>query len=223
MKSEALLSKLEDNLRKKAQVHELITVSHHEAGHAIYGLLHFMRISEVYLLESPIKDRINGITHFDSLLNSKGTETVTLTQECLNNEICMYFAGLAAEKHLFKITSGMDQFPRFLKNGCQEDIAEISKLIKKYDLAPPGKKRYAFKKKLFSETLNELQANWDGVTLVAHALFKNKRLNYQELKELLTKKSSNKDFWKSQFKTINYIFEYQDSLTEREIKSIISN
>ncbi len=211
-----------ENARRKAQIHELITVSYHEAGHVIYGLLHFMKIDQAFLFESKtIKGRINGLTHFDSILNPGELFDSDLIAGRVNAEVCMHYAGLVAEKHLFKMTSGSDKFPLFLKDGSEDDIYEVAQMIKKHNLALPGKKRYAYKKKLMKETLSELQNNWKAVSLVAHVLFEKKKINFLELKELLTKKSADKEFWKEQFKTINYIFDNRDTLDEKKLKSIL--
>jgi len=48
--------------------------------------------------------------------------------------------------------------------------------------------------------------HWEAIDLVAHSLFKHKRLSYQDLKVLLTTKSRNRKFWKETFKEIDQIF-----------------
>ena len=213
---------LEDIRKKFAQTHELIFVSYHEAGHAVYGLLHLMKINPVYLFESKKQKRIWGVTHFESILDSENIQDSDLISERTHSEICIQYAGLAAEKYHYKTVSGSDKFPISLKQGAECDTAAAAFLIKKYNLAPPGVKRYSYKKKLIKETFNELYDNWDAVTLVAHALFEKKRLNFLELQNLLIKKSKNKSFWKEQFKIINYIFDNKDALDIKEIKSIMS-
>jgi hypothetical protein len=213
---------LENIRRKFARTHELIFVSYHEAGHAVYGLLHTMMIGPVYVFESKREKRIWGMTHFESILDSKDITDPDLISERLHSEICMQYAGLTAEKYHYKTMSGSDKFPMNLKYGSESDTSAAAVLIKQFNLAPPGRKRYAYKKKLIKETLHELQDNWDDVTLVAHALFNKKRLGFSELRDLLTKKSKNKSFWKEQFKTINYIFDNRDALDEKDLKSILS-
>lgn len=73
------------------------------------------------------------------------------------------------------------------------------------------------------EAQNELHAHWDAVTLVAHALFRHRKLNYQNLQELLTKRSKNKKFWKEQFKKISYFYDKSKSLDEFDLKIILSS
>ena len=213
---------LEHTRRKFARTHELIFVSYHEAGHAVYGLLHFMMIGPVYVFETKKQKRIWGMTHFESMLDSKKITDDSLILDRLHSEICMQYAGLTAEKYHYKTISGSDKFPMDLKQGSESDTFAAALLIRQYNLAPPGRKRYTYKKKLIKETLNELKDNWDAVTLVAHALFEKKRLSFLDLQNLLIKKSKNKSFWKEQFKTINYIFENRDSLDNKELISILS-
>lgn len=211
------------NLRRKfARTHELIFVSYHEAGHAIYGLLHSMMIGPVYVTESKKEKRIWGITHYESILDDKRITNADLVSTRLHDEICMQYAGLTAEKYHYKSISGSDKFPANLKYGSEEDTSHAAGLIKQYNLAPPGRKRYAYKKRLIKETFYELQDNWDDVTLVAHALFNKKRLGFADLQLLLTKKSKNKSFWKEQFKTINYLFDNRADLDEKELKIRLS-
>lgn len=211
------------NLRRKfARTHELIFVSYHEAGHVICGLLHHMMIGPVYVIESKREKRIWGITHFESTLDDKKITNANLIAKRLYSEICMHYAGLIAEKYHYKSISGSDKFPMNLKYGSESDTSAAAALIKQYNLAPPGRKRYAYKKRLIKETFHELQDNWDDVTLVAHALFNRRRLGVADLQLLLTKKSKNKSFWKEQFKTINYLFDNRTALDEKDLKSILS-
>lgn len=208
--------------KKMAKTHEFISTSYHEAGHTIYGLLKFLKVDPVYVFENNHKKRIWGLTHYEPLRELDEIQDQALLDLLVHNEICMSYAGLVAEKNHFKKVSGSDTFPMVLKNGSEDDIMEAAVLIRQYQLAPPGQKRYVFKKKLMKETLIELEEHWDAVTIVAHALFEKKRLNFSELKALLIKKSENKEFWKEQFKLISYIFDNIKSLDDKEIKSIIS-
>lgn len=209
------------DIRKKAyQVHELISTSYHEAGHTIYGLLHCMKIESVYVFEAPKSKRIEGFTHYNSpTLDS--IQDSTLLMDRIHAEIGLSYAGLAAEKRYFKISSGSDKFPLFLRDGSSHDTHSASQIIKKYNLAPAGKKRYDFKKKIIKEVNQELQENWDAVTLVAHALFQKKKLYFSELKTLLTKKGPNKEFWKQHFKAICYQYDNAHILGEKDFKYML--
>jgi hypothetical protein len=205
------INSIEDLRRKVTQVHEYIATSYHEAGHTIYGLLHFMKIESVYVFEHKKSKRIEGFTHYESPPLKEITDNSLLMDRVLA-EVCLSYAGLVAEKHQFKLFSGSDKFPSFLKDGSSNDTMEAATLIKKYNVAPPGRKRYEFKKKMIKKVSLELQDNWDAVTLVAHALFQKKKLYFADLKELLTKKTKNKKFWKEQFKTLATIYDFDDGL-----------
>jgi hypothetical protein len=168
-----------------------------------------MKIDSVYVFENKRSKRIEGFTHYDLPNLSKITDSEILVT-FFKSEVCFRYAGLAAEKHLFKSISGSDKFPIFLRDGSSDDTLSAAALIKKHNLVAPGRKRYEYKKKIIKETLNDLKDHWNAVTIVSHALFQKKSLNFLELKTLLIKKSNNKVFWKEQFKNIEYIF--NDSL-----------
>lgn len=211
-----------DDIRKKiTKIHELISTSYHEAGHTVFGLLHGMKIESVCVFQNKRNKRVEGFTHYNSP-DMEEIEDADLFNYLLNSEICIKYAGLAAEKYHFKTISGSDKFPIFLRDGSSDDTLTAAALIRQYNVAQPGKKRYAYKKKVIRETLHILQDNWEAVTLVAHALFQKNHLSYNELKDLLIKKSSNKQFWKEQFKAINYICENHETLDEKSLKSILS-
>jgi hypothetical protein len=203
-----------------AKCSELLSTIYHEAGHTIYGLLHFIKIETVYVSEDKTSKRIEGFTHynFSTLENIK--DPILLLNR-INAEIGLFYAGLAAEKYYFKIASGSDKFPLFLRDGSSYDTYSVSNIIKKYNLAPPGRKRYDFKKKIIKDANQELQNNWEAVILVAHALFKKKKLCFLEIKTLLTKKSKNKEFWRNQFKIINYCCDNEHTLDEKDLKCMI--
>ena len=116
------------------------------------------------------------------------------------------YAGLTAEKFHFKKMSGSDKFPLYWRDGSSDDTKDAAYLIKRFSPVAPGKKRYAYKKKIIKRTFTLLEQHWDAVTIVAHALVQKKRLGFSELKELLIKKSEDKEFWKDRFKDIADIF-----------------
>jgi len=208
-----------ENIRKKVtHTHELISTAYHEAGHTIYGLLHYMKVNMVHIFEDKKSKRICGFTHFNYPMAME-VEDSELSKALMKSDICVNYAGLVAEKYHFKNVSGSDKFPGFWKNGSSSDTMAAAALIKQ--LATPGRKRYNLKKKLIKETHQEIHQHWEAVVLVSHALFQRKRLYYSDLKEILTKKSENKEFWKAQFKNIDYIFENGEDLDEKSLKSIL--
>lgn len=189
--------------KKVTKTYELINTSFHEAGHAVYALLSLMKVSSVYIFEHKIYKRVHGFTQYES---HDLDENHINFHILLEQEIGLSYAGLLAEKYHYKSISGSDQIPMFIKEGSYEDLLAIRKIIEKYNLAAPGKKRSAYKQKMARKTLSVLIKHWDAIELIAHGLFKHKRLSYDDLRELLTKKSKNKVFWKEQFKNINQSF-----------------
>ena len=211
-----------DQVRKKlTYTHDLISTSYHEAGHAVYGLLHFIKVPSVYVFENKKNKRIEGFCHYESSIEIPDIKDSVLQTDRVKAEIRLKYAGLAAEKYYFKTICGSDKFPLFLRDGSSDDTLSAAALIRTYDLVPPGRKRYAFKKKLIKETLEDLQDNWDAVTVVAHALFQKKRLSYLDLRKLLTKKTNDPEFWKQNLDVLDVIFDKQKPLDEKGLKYIL--
>lgn len=195
--------------------------SYHESGHAIYCLLHYMRVESVHISENKRSKRIEGFTNYYSynidVINDK-----VLFNKLLNTEICVSYAGMIAEKHNFKLLCGSDKFPLFLKDGSSEDTLSASNLIKRYKISTPGKRRQMYKKRLVKIINKELQDNWEAVIIVAHELINNKKIYFSDLKKILLKKSKNKIYWKEQFKLIDSIYNNMEGFDEKKIKDILS-
>lgn len=186
---------------RATEIHELISTAYHEAGHTAYALLNFMKVTSVSVFRSKRSKRA-GVTcyshptDFDSI---KGTSLFRILSEI---ELGVRYAGQEAEKMLFKSLSGSDHVPQFIKDGASEDIKRADSFIRKHNLLPHGKnkKRSYFKKRLLKKVQGELSDNWDSVTLIAHSLYHHRKLTFDDLQKLLTTKTRNKKFWKSQFK-----------------------
>jgi len=192
-----------NEVRKKVtKTYELISTSYHEAGHTIFALFHRMKVNSVYVFEHKILKRIHGFTQYECGNSEENTNITAL----LEQEIGLSYAGLLTEKHHFKSISGSDQVPMFIKEGSSDDLLAIRQIIQKYNPVPAGKERNAYKKKIARKSLTMLIEHWEAIDLVAHSLFKHKRLSYQDLKVLLTTKSRNRKFWKETFKEIDQIF-----------------
>lgn len=210
------------NIRKKFhQTHELISTSYHEAGHTVYGLLHMMDVGSVLVFEDKKSKRIHGFTHYNPT-DLANTQDISLFNDRLHAEICLSYAGLVAEKRHFKMISGSDKFPMFLREGSSHDTSEACALFQRWSLCKPGKERYNYKQRLIRQIDQELIEHWDAVSLVAHGLFKKKKLEFHELQSLLTKKAKDKRFWKEQFKTLNYLYKNNEGLDEKELKIKLS-
>ena len=194
-------------VRKKAtKTHELIFTSHHEAGHTIYALLHIMYVCSVCVYENKKLKRILGTTYYDTFYDDfDSVKDPILLNKLILTEISMNYAGVMAERHLFKSISGSEQVPKYITSGSFDDNENTAKIISQYNLAEPGKKRYAYKQKICRKVHATLQNNWDAVSIVAHELYKRRKLEYIDLKILLTTKTINTKFWKEQFKKIDYI------------------
>ena len=210
-------------IRKKVtKTHEFISTSYHEAGHTIYALLHLMRVTSVSVFENKKLKRVHGHTYYEYPSEFDEIQDLDLLNTLVRAEVGISYAGLIAEKTLFRSISGSRQTPMFISDGSAEDNKSAREVIKKYNLAPPGPKRTAYKRKLMREVQNDLHTHWDAVTVISHALFKHRRLSFEDLRELLTKRTQNKKFWKEQFKKISYFYDNNQTLDEKDLKSILS-
>jgi hypothetical protein len=206
------------DIRKKiTATHEMISTSYHEAGHAIYSLLCGMRVPYVCIFTNKKNNRVEGFCHYETP-DVASLQDANLVFSLVDSEIGIKYAGLTAERYNFKIISGSDKFPMFLRDGSSDDTLSAAALIRKYNIVSPGKKRYSYKKRKINQVLKELQIYWDDVTLLAHLLFAKKRLSFFDIKKLLIKKSPNKNFWKEQFKIISEIFDKNMYLDESYLK-----
>src|SRR5690242_13055202 len=104
---------ISDIRKKVTHTHELISTAYHEAGHTIYGLLHYMQINTVCIFEDKKYKRICGVTIFNYPIESCEVDDIELFNKLIRSEICINYAGLAAEKYYFKIISGSDKFPGY--------------------------------------------------------------------------------------------------------------
>lgn len=194
--------------------YDLIMVCYHEAGHAIYALLHSIKVEGIDIREDKINERIEGLTHYVCLHEDEfGSSPVV--NKILTAEVGVKYAGLIAEKEHFKNISGSDKFPSFLKDGSSDDTISAAHLIRKYKLSQPGRKRYIFKKKLINSVSKDLQANWNAVTVLAHFLFSKKKINYPVLKYLLTHKTNNREFWKKKLRAVESIFDSNQEIDDK--------
>jgi len=153
---------------KIVYVYDLISTSYHEAGHTIYALLHFMNVLSVQIFPDEY-NRINGFTNYE-FISADYVHDQLLKKYAINSELSVSYAGLISEKYYFKTISGSNKFPIILNDGSSEDFALATKIIIKYNLAPPGKKRHILKQQLTDNVLQELKIHWDVVSLVAHEL-----------------------------------------------------
>ncbi len=210
-------------IKKKSQHLDLIFISIHEAGHAILYLLNSFIVNNIVITKSsdPTLSYSAYTTH-QAYINFSDNFTDELKNKIIIGEISSLYAGLAAEKYYFKVISGIETFPMVLQNGCYSDNATAAKLIKSYNLAPAGKKRYLLKKKIIKETEKTLQNYWEDVLLISKRLIKSKKIDKKQLKRLLTTKSLKKDFWKKLYSIIEYLDDNHQKISSDEIISLLS-
>ena len=92
------------------KTHEFISTSYHEAGHTIYALLHLMKISHVAVFENKKLKRIHRETYYDHPGDFDWIQDLELNA-LVRADVGMSYAGLIAEKTLFKNISGSSKTP----------------------------------------------------------------------------------------------------------------
>lgn len=209
-----------DITQKITSIHEMISTSYHEAGHAVYALLCGVKVPSIVISQNKTDNVVEGFCYYE-IPYFPNVKDDNIILGLINYEIGIKYAGLAAEKHFFKNISGSDKFPIFLRDGSSDDTLSAAAIIRQYNVVPPGKKRYQFKKRIIREVLNVLKIHWEDVTLLSHFLFAKKKVSFYDIKDLFIKKSQNKKFWRKQFKNIQHIAENNLSIDEKNIKYIL--
>jgi hypothetical protein len=205
-------------MKKQSIDYSLIAAAHHEAAHTIIALLNLIQVSDVSVRIDEAD--ATGLTQFYMYKNSH-TDDKELSNILIFADLQVAYSGLTGERIYYKDICGSSKFPLHLRIGSSEDFASAQKLIRTNNLAAPGPETSALKKKLQSEVESMLIAYWDDVKLVAHALYQRRKLYYVDLKNLLTRKNDRKDFWKMQFKLINFIHHDSKIPEEQEVKEAL--
>ncbi len=215
------MTQLKSTTRKLGQVLEITACCFHESGHVLYGLLAHMKITSVSITYS---DVVEGTTYYLRVDEYLPTDKIddSLVLPFAMDEVRMAYAGITAERLFYRDTCGSSKFPLVLKEGSSQDIKAASDTIKKANLAPPGKKRQELKRQVQQELAHTITEHWSDLKLIAHTLYKTKRLSFDDLKALLTKKSSRREYWKKQFREITMLFDETSSLDKAEIVAIMN-
>lgn len=208
---------MKSTTKKQSFDYELIAMSYHEAGHAVIGLHNYLRVFNVNVM-TPTK-REGNANFF--VYGSDEVDDEELGKILFVSEVQTVYAGLIAEKMYYKDICGSSKFPMHLRIGSSYDTSSASFIIRKYNLAPAGKKTNLFKKQIRYDVEQLLFEHWDAVKEIAHSLYQKKRLTFDELKYLLTRKTDHKDFWKDRFKKINFIHNEKNYPTEAAVKDLL--
>lgn len=208
---------MKSTLKKQAFDYNLIAMSFHEAGHVVCALNNYLY---VYNANVMTLTRHEGNTNF-YVYGCDAVDDEELHKILLIFELQAMYAGLIAEKLYYKDICGSSKFPMHLRIGSSYDTKLASKIIRKNNLVAPGKKTFLFKKQVQYDVEQFLAEHWDAIRVVAHFLYKKKRLTFDELKYLLTRRTEHKDFWKSKFKKIKMIHNDNNMPTEEIVKDLV--
>lgn len=205
------------DVKKQALDYGIIACSFHEASHTVCAIHNCIKISSVHTSSETVNEGTTDYYTLDvSVFEDNDLLTILLMQE-----LQVLYGGLVGEKIYYREICGSEKFPMHLRIGSSSDISAASNLIVNHDLAKPGKHRMLLKKKIQSDVAAILNEHWSAVKIVAHALYKKKRLSFEELQHLLTRKTDNKDFWKDRFKKIRLLYNETSNLDETSIRDII--
>lgn len=220
-------SKFLDLAKRQAFDHELLLTCYHEAGHTLCALFSLLKVDSVRVASlKKIKDktyyRIDGDTSYYTISELDKIQDLELLNICLILELRTIYAGLVAEKMYYQDISGSNSFPMILKMCSSVDIQQSSIIINKYKLGIPGKERLSFKKKIIKDIEKIMNIHWDAIKIIAHALYKRKKISYESIRYLLCKNSKYKFIWKRKFKLMNIIHNSK-IIKESEAKEIIKS
>lgn len=188
--------------RKQAGEWAKTATCHHEAGHTICGLHNFFHVPSVQITNAHPFD--SGETFYFQW-DTADVSSSSLIHTFLIFDLQLTYAGLIAEKMYHRDITGSVRFPMHLRIGSAEDMAFIAKQIRKHHLAAPGEETRELKAQIAHDTAEIIHRYWLDVKLVAHRLYQKKRLSFDELKTLLTRHSTDREFWKDRFKKIALI------------------
>jgi hypothetical protein len=192
---------IKDHVKKQSFDYELIAMAYHESGHVVCGIYNYLYIFNANVMTPK---RLEGTTDFYAY-SCGNIEDEDLKRMLAINELQVLYAGLISERIYYKDICGSSKFPMHLKIGSSSDISAASHIIREQDLVSPGKKTFLFKKQIQYDVEQLLIENWDAVKAIAHNLYKKKRLSFDELKYILTRRTDHKDLWKDKFKKIKSI------------------
>jgi hypothetical protein len=211
-----------DETERQAYDYELIAMCYHEASHAMCGLLHHMRVFEVSVMRSNEKV---GLTHYEMIdtADTKDFSDKKLIKYFAHSEVAISYAGFIGEKIYYYDICGSNRFPMSLKSGSYFDFKDANTLIKKYKLAAPGIERAEYKKKLQSYIHKQLKEYWSDVKLIAHLLYNKRKIFFHDMRNILIRKSINKEFWKKHFKKISQVHRSALKYDEAVLKEFIIN
>lgn len=203
-------------LKKQSFDYNLIAATYHESGHIILALNNYFHVSNaVVMIHGENDSNVNFFVY--GLHNVEDPELHKLR---LMAEMHVMSAGLVAEKMYYKDICGSSRFPMHLRDGSSYDISSISQIIRKNNLAAPGKETLLLKHRIKNDVEQFLMEHWGAVKVISHSLHKKKKLTFDELKYILTRKTEHKEFWKARFRAIKLI--HSDKATEASIKAIIA-
>jgi hypothetical protein len=200
---------------KKIFDYDLIAMSYHEACHTVIALFNYLQVYHVNVMTPKRSDGNTNFFIYDEIVKDEDLKKIFSIFE-----IQTMYAGLVGERMYYRDICGSSKFPMHLKKDSAYDIGIASAIIRKNNLASPGKKTHLFKKEVQFDVEKILDDHWDAVKEIAHSVYRKKRLSFDELKYILTRKTDQKEFWKDKFRKMNIIYS-NNKPTEEVVKELV--
>jgi hypothetical protein len=181
--------------------YEIMFTCYHEAAHAVIGLVNNIYISKLF-----VKKDGSGFADFKRI--NPGKRFGKRKNKNLSFAwIYFNYAGIEADKFLFYKLTKSKKYPNTFKYQSGEDIICINKEINKYKLTT-DKNNLSFRKRMANITRKMVVDNWDDIVLLSQYLYnsKNKKILYNDIKEILINYSLNNKNWISIFYNIEKDF-----------------
>lgn len=197
--------------------YNLIANSYHEASHIICALHNYFKVYSANV--STIEKDVDNNTNFYSYDEPNTDEE--LKKVLLMFELQVMYSGMLGERIYYCGITGSTNFPMHLKSGSSYDFKHAQNIIRKNNLSTPGKKTQLLKKQIQFDVQQILNTYWEDVKLVAHLLYRKKKLAYSDLTYTLSRMSENKTFWKDRFRKIKIILSDTSCPKKELVKEIM--
>lgn len=188
---------------------QLVLTAYHEAGHAVIGLLNFVKTRGISIVP---ESGSYGSTLFDFVFPTKETPK-QLSNALLASNLYLLAAGEIANNVLCE-KLGCKKAARLIARGGHDDRLRISKVIKDYKLAEPGRLRKELKAAINNKTRQFVETHWEEIVMLASFLLEHRKASFEDVKTCLLSVRGKKTFWKCRFDMLasDLVKDYNDRL-----------
>lgn len=184
---------MKDVVYKTINNYEQLSTCYHEAGHIIYALLSNCRVEKAHIVSD-----IEAYVYYD-VPEFWNTKNIRKKEMLLKREVGIKYSGILSEKIFYENLHGNSNIPSSIKIGSSSDFKSVTDLLIKHNIKNPGIERKKFKNKIKTKVVKQLKTNWNSIALIANVLLRDKFIDYNKIKKVLTKGSRK---WSQIFKKI---------------------